>query len=70
MRPKLARSIETRPSDNCLKNITPVNEEMLFKPVEKKYVMNAVNQLKNGKASGPDNITITVVKNATHTLLC
>ena len=31
---KLARSIETRPSANCLQHITPVNEEMLFKPVE------------------------------------
>ena len=33
--PKLARSIETIPSDNCLQHITPVNEEMLFKPVDK-----------------------------------
>ena len=62
--PKLARSIETRPSDNCSQHVTPVNEEMLFKPVDKKYVMNAINQLKNGKASGPDKITITLVKDA------
>ena len=26
--------------------------------------MNAINQLKNGKASGPDKITITLVKDA------
>ena len=62
--PKLARSIETRPSDNCLQHITPVNEEMQFKPVDKKYVMNAINQLKNGKTSGPDKITITLAKDA------
>ena len=60
--PKLARSVETRPSDNCLQHITPVSEEMLFRPVDKKYVMNAINQLKNGKASGPDKITITFGK--------
>ena len=62
--PKLSRSIETRPSDNCLQHITPVNEEMLFKPVDNKYVLNAINQLKNGKASGPDKITVTLVKDA------
>ena len=26
--------------------------------------MNAINQLKNGKASGPDKVTITLVKDA------
>ena len=62
--PKLARSIETRPNDNCLQHITQINEEMLFKPVDKKYVMNAINQLKNGNASGSDKITITLVKDA------
>ena len=62
--PKLAGSIETRPSDNCLQHITPINDEMLFRTVDKKYVMNAINQLKNGKASGPDKVTITLVKDA------
>ena len=35
---------------------------MLFKPVDKKYLMNAINQLKNGKASVCDRITITLVR--------
>ena len=35
---------------------------MLFKPVDKKYVMNAINQVMNGKALGPDKISITLVK--------
>ena len=60
--PKLARSIERRQVDNCLQHITQINEEMLFKTIDKKYVMNAINRLKNGKASGPDKVTITLVK--------
>ena len=62
--PKLAKSIETRPNDNCLQCITPVNNEMLFKTVEKAYVMNAINQLKNETASGPDKVTVTLAKDA------
>ena len=59
---KLARSIETGQGGNCLQHITQINEEMLFKTIDKKYVINAINQLKNGKASDPDKVTITLVK--------
>ena len=30
----------------------------------RKYVMNAINQLKSGKASGPVKVTIALVKDA------
>ena len=60
--PKLARRIQARPGDNCLQHITPINEEMLLRTVDKKYVMNAINQLKKGKASGPDKVATTLVK--------
>ena len=62
--PKLASSIETRPSDNCLQHITRVNSEMQFKTVDKTYVLTAIDQLKNGKAPGPDKVTVTLVKDA------
>ena len=35
---------------------------MIFKTANKTYVMNAINPLKNGKASGPDKVTVTLVK--------
>ena len=48
--PKLARSIETRPSDNCLQYVTPVNEEMLFKPVNKKICDECYQSAKERKS--------------------
>ena len=37
---------------------------MLFTTVDKAYVLDAINQLKNGKASGPYNVSVTLVKDA------
>ena len=37
---------------------------MLFETVGKEYVLNAISRLKKGKASGPDKVTITFVKDA------
>ena len=37
---------------------------MLFKTVDDKYIFNAINRLERGKASGPDKVTVTVVKDA------
>ena len=68
--PKLASSIERRPNDNCLQHITRVNNEMLFKTVDKMFVLDAINQLKNGKASGPDKITVTLRKDAREFIAC
>ena len=62
--PKLSSSIEARPNDNCLQHITQVNNEMMFRIAFKMYVLDAINQLKNGKASGPDNVSVTLVKDA------
>ena len=35
---------------------------MLFQTVDEEYVLNAINRLEKGKASGPDKVTITLVK--------
>ena len=56
--------MEARKNDNCLQHITQVNNEMMFRTVDKTYVLDAINQLKNGKASGPDNVSVTLVKDA------
>ena len=61
---KLASNIETRPNDNCLQHITRVNSAMQFKIVDKTYVLAAIDQLKNGKAPGPDKVTVALVKDA------
>ena len=61
---KLASSTETRPNDNCLQHITRVNSAMQFKTVNKRYVLPGIDQLKNGKAPGPDKVTVTLVKDA------
>ena len=53
--PKLASSIEMGPNDTCLQHITRVNNEMQFKAVNKTYVLDAIDQLKNGKAPRPDS---------------
>ena len=61
---KLASRIETWPSDNSLQHITGVRSEMQFKPVNRTYLLAAIDQLKNGKAPGPDKVTATPVKDA------
>ena len=37
---------------------------MIFKTFDQSYILDAINQLKNGKASGPDKVSlsITIVK--------
>ena len=37
---------------------------MTLNTIDKKYVLDAIGRLKNGKASGPDKITINLVKDA------
>ena len=51
--PKLAHKIEVRNDDDCLQNITTESNNMIFNTVDENYILDAINQLKNGKASGP-----------------
>ena len=62
--PDLAKQIRSNCDDDCLKHIIPEKSEMLFQTVDEEYVLNAINRLEKGKASGPDKITITLVKDA------
>ena len=62
--PDLAKQIRSNSDDDCLKHIILENREMLFQTVDEEYVLNAINRLEKGKASGPDMVTITLVKDA------
>ena len=62
--PNLAKQISSKSDDDCLKHIIPENSEMLFQTVDEEYVLNAINRPEKGKASGPDKVTITLVKDA------
>ena len=37
---------------------------MMFAPIHETYVLNAIKQLKNGKAPGPDKISTMLIKDA------
>ena len=37
---------------------------MTLNTIDKKYILDAIDRLKNGKASGPDKDTINPVKDA------
>ena len=62
--PDLAKQIRSNSDDHCLKHIIPENRKMLFQTVDEEYVLNAINRLEKGNASGPDMVTITLVKDA------
>ena len=62
--PKLASKLESRSDDDPLKHINAQQNKMMFVPVDETYVLNAIKQLKNGKAPGPDKISTKLIKDA------
>ena len=62
--PKLASKLESRSDDDSLKYINAQQNKMMFVPVDETYVLNAIKQLKNGKAPGPDKISTKLIKDA------
>ena len=60
--PKLAQKIEARNDNDYFQNITIESNNMIFKTVDENYILDAINQLKNGSVSGPDKVSITIVK--------
>ena len=60
--PRLAQKIEVRSDDDCLQNITTESNNMIFGTIDENYILDAISQLKNGKASGPDKVSITIIK--------
>ena len=65
MGPKLADQIKQNPNDDPLKHIVHEQNSLSFNPVGRNYILNAMQQLKNVKASGPDKIPIMLIKDAT-----
>ena len=61
---KLASKLESRSDDDSLKHINAQQTKMMFVPVDETYVLNAIKQLKNGKAPGPDKISTKLIKDA------
>ena len=62
--PKLASKLESRSDDDPLKHINAQQNKMMFVPADETYVLNAIKQLKNGKAPGPDKISTKLIKDA------
>ena len=62
--PKLASKLESRSDDDPLKHINAQQNKMMFVPIDETYVLYAIKQLKNGKAPGPDKISIKLIKDA------
>ena len=60
--PKLADKITSKPDDDCLYYITPESNAMTFNTINETYIYNAIKNLKNGKAAGPDKIPTTIIK--------
>ena len=60
----LAKTIVSKPCDvsYCFQNTKPVQNVMKFKTVVSSFILNAINQLKNGKAAGPDKVPTAIVK--------
>ena len=65
----LAGQIEQNSNDDPLKHITHGESSISFTPIDCNYVRKAVQQLKNGKAPGPDKIPIMLIKDATCNVL-
>ena len=58
----LAKKIVSRPGGDCLQNIKTEQKVMKFKIVDSSFILNAIKQLKNGKAAGPDKMPTKIVK--------
>ncbi len=62
--PKLASKIEEKANDDPLEHIDEETNTMRLTTVNDHYVPNAIKQLKNGKAPGPDKIPTILIKDA------
>ena len=63
--PKLANQIEQNSNDDPLKHIAQEVRLMSLTPVHCNYVRKAIQQPKNGKAPGPEKISIILIKGVT-----
>ena len=60
----LAKRIDVKPDDDCLKHITPVRDKMKFNAIDEGYALNAISGLEKGKASGPAKVSVILVQDA------
>ena len=66
----LARKITSKPYEDCLKYVATVNNKMTLNKINMKHGLDANGRLKNGKASGPDKVTIKLAKDAAKFIVC
>lgn len=66
--PNLAKWVDAKSEDNCLKHITPTKDQMEFKTIDEGYVLNAINRLEKWKALGLDKVSVTFVKDAARSI--
>ena len=60
--PKLAGKITSKPDDDCFCYITPESKLMTFNTINETCMHNAIKNLKNVKAEGPDKNPRTIFK--------
>ena len=60
----LAKQINVKPEDDCLKHITPVRDKMKLTAFDERYALDAISRLESGKASGPNKVSVTLVQDA------
>ena len=64
----LAKQIDVKPEDDCIKHITSVRDKIKLKAIDGGFVLNAIVRLEKGKASGPDKVSVTLVQDATKSI--
>ena len=52
----LAKQIDVKPKDDCLKHITPIRHNIKFKAIDEGYVLSAISRL--------DKVSVTLVQDA------
>ena len=58
----MAKTITAKSGYDCVQAVTSEQKDMKFKTVSSMHIVSEIKKLRIGKAAGPDNIPITVVR--------